>query len=179
MAAGDILLVEHLAGGIFHGSCNLVFIGHADVYIAMNAFQVLGLDEELFLAEAFFGGIGGVVAEPPEIIGIITIGGLETDDVVFVGEENRGGQREDQLGAEGVEAQHIHVRGPDGRVVSRAEETGGDTAKAPFGLQGPYDEGEGEEVFMAIAGAQHFFAGDSVDGKAFLLPGRCGYGKTA
>jgi hypothetical protein len=89
----------------------------------MYSLQELGLDEELFLAEAFFRGEGGVVAE------------------------------------------------------SRAEETGGDTAKSPVGLQGPYDEGEGEEVLVFIITGKA--GGDGVDRNAFLLPCINGYGKKA
>jgi hypothetical protein len=74
--------------------------------------------------------------------------------------------------------------------VTGSEETGGDTAKTPVGLQRPYGEGEGQQVLVSsifggevgklnTIGNEVFFAGDRIDGDAFLLPGQGGNGKTA
>ena len=90
--------------------------------------------------------------------------------------------------------------------MTGSEETGGDAAKTPVGLQRPYGEGEGQQVLAGSIGGEVgangvlineggfgkldigklntignevFFAGDRIDGDAFLLPGQGGNGKTA
>ena len=86
--------------------------------------------------------------------------------------------------------------------MPRPEETGGDPAKTPIGLQGANDKREGEQVLIIIVrkgsmngvlidqgepwhfrqldriGDEVFFTGNRINGDAFLLPGQDGNGKT-
>jgi len=64
----------------------LKLIGKAQVEFAVNAFEELGIDKILLLFESFIVGVARMIAQAPEIIGIITIGSLETAAICLLSE---------------------------------------------------------------------------------------------
>lgn len=137
------------------GAGVLKFIGQAEIEVAVDLPEELGVDKELFLVIAFFGAFGCVVAQAPEVVGVIAIRSLETGYLVFFREEDGAAEDEDQLFAERIQTQQIDVGGSDvgGIVFSGLEEEGGDAAKAPVGFEGADGEGEGEEAFRGFGGS--------------------------
>ena len=87
----------------------LKLIGKAQVEFAMDPFEELGVDKILFLTKPFNVGMGGVIAQTPEIIGIIAVRSLETGYVVLFREEDGRAEDEDQLFSQGIQAQQIDV----------------------------------------------------------------------
>ena len=61
-----------------------VCISDAEIEIVVQALQELRIHKELRLAEAFLDGAGRVVAQPPKVIRVIAIGGLETGNLVLI-----------------------------------------------------------------------------------------------
>src|ERR1700722_14504254 len=96
MTAGDIFLVEYTGIRITHRARMLVFVSNAQIKIAVDPLQELRVDKILFLAEHCFGAVSRMVPQTPEIVGVITVGGLESDDMVFFGEEDGGIEDQDQ-----------------------------------------------------------------------------------
>ena len=73
MTAGDIFFVECAACGIIDQPRVLVFVRDAQVEVAVDAFQELGIDKILFLAEWCFGAELGVITQAPEIVRVVTM----------------------------------------------------------------------------------------------------------
>ncbi len=90
-------LPVYAALGIIHGAGMLVFVSNAQVDIAVDTFQELRVDEVLFLGERCFRVVLRMIAEAPEVVRVITIGGLEAEDMVFFGEEDGRAEDQDQL----------------------------------------------------------------------------------
>src|ERR1700722_4342958 len=108
----------------------LELVGYAKIEIAIYALQELGVDKPLFLTESLFIAIGYMVAKTPEVIRIVTVGGLEAGDPVFPREEDGGDQHKDQLLAQCMQPQDINVGCPYRAVilVTGFEETRGNPA---------------------------------------------------
>jgi len=168
MAAYDVFLVEYASFFIIDRIGVLEFVGDPDVETFMDALEELGIDKVLSLAESFFRRIRCMVAQSPEIVWIIAIGGLEPEDMVFFWKEDSGAEGHDHLATEGIETQDVDIGGADGCIFSGSEEACGDGAETPVGLQGFDDKGEGQQVFSGerlfcgvIAGEWlHFRQGD-------------------
>ena len=107
--AGNIFLVEDPVRGVRDGRSDLEFIGKAQIEAFVNSLQELRIDKELLLGKWLFRGLCGMIAQAPELIGVITIGSLETADMIFPCEEDGGIERQDDLFVERVQAEQVDV----------------------------------------------------------------------
>ena len=126
----------------------LELVSNAEIEIIMYALEELRIDKELLLAEPFFGGIGGVVTQSPEVTWKIAIGGLEARDLVFFWKIDGGIHYQDQLLTQRIKTQEIDVGSTYRGVILLAglEKTSGDAAKAPVRLEGADDKGKSKDV---------------------------------